>query len=103
LKDRPPPIRNEDPPPIADENPLPKHWLYERITVEQAEAEHMSGGVPFGGLNAKWQELKAAMRTGDELWSFCSPPESWRAHAGRSGVALVRDRRIVGDLVTMMN
>jgi hypothetical protein len=103
LKHGPPPIGNETPPPIVDEDLLPKHWLQERISAEQAEVEHMSAGTPFGGLNAKWQEVKAAMRTGDELWSFCSPPDSWRAHAGRSGIALVRDRRIVRDLVTRMN
>jgi hypothetical protein len=103
LNEQPPPIVNKSPPPIVDEGLLPKHCLYERISVEQAETEHMSGGVPFGGVNAKWQALKATMRTGDELWSFCSQPDSWGAHAGRSGVALVRDGRVVADLVTMMN
>ena len=53
LNEGPPPIVNRSTPAIVDENPVPKHWLYERISVEQAEAEHMSGGVPFGGLNAK--------------------------------------------------
>ena len=103
MKHGPPPIGNENPPPIVDEDLLPKHWLQERISVEQAEAEQMSPGVPCGGRNEKWQELKAAMRTGDELWTFCSPPDSWSAHAGRSGIAVVRDRRIVGAMVTMMN
>ena len=43
------------------------------------------------------------MRPGDEVWSFCSPPEDWRAKGGRKGVALVRNGLVVRSVVTMLN
>ncbi len=58
---------------------------------------------PFGFLNAKWEELKARMRTGDEIWTFRSPPESWQDLAGRAGVALVRSNKMIDAIVTVMN
>jgi hypothetical protein len=43
------------------------------------------------------------MHEGDQLWTFTSPPETWQALAGRSGIALLRDGQIVGHHVTLMN
>ena len=100
-------------------------WLQNQVTVEQAEALHTSppvppgptrkwwqfwrgkpttpAAVPFGDQNAEWKALVDLMHEGDQLWTFTSPPETWQALAGRSGVALVRDGRIVGHHVTLMN
>lgn len=94
--------------------------LIERKTIAELEAEntlrpdqiHESDRTgpraammlqPFGGLNAKWEALKARMQPGDELWTFASSPQSWRDLAGRAGIALVRDGQIIERLVTMMN
>jgi len=37
---------------------------------------------PFGFLNRQWEALKVEIKPGDELWSFCSPTESWQQLAG---------------------
>jgi len=93
-----------------------KEWLQNVITVAEAEAMNTPRAdtterhkrfpelsKPFGFQNAEWQSLKAQMRDGDELWTFCSPATMWRNMAGREGVALVRNGNVVGFLVTRMN
>jgi hypothetical protein len=96
------------------EDVYPAEWLQERITVEEAEHLHTRApdersarvpvlGKPFGFLNAEWEELKARMRPGDELWTFASPPRFWQHMAGRSGIALVRDKKMVCAVVTLKN
>jgi hypothetical protein len=83
------------------------HWR--KMTVGEAEAKHcghpgMPGmEKPFGFLNAQWEALKAAMQPGDELYAFRSSPESWIARAGRDGFALVRDGKVVREVITMLN
>lgn len=98
----------------------PKSELLERKTVAELEVEYTlrpdqlsesdrTGPraqillKPFGFQNDKWEALKARMLPGDELWTFASSAESWQALAGRAGIALVRDGRIVEQLVTLMN
>jgi hypothetical protein len=69
------------------------------MTVSEAEAAYpgyprkRGAEKPFGFENARWEALKAAMREGDDLYAFCTSPESWRALAGAAGIALVRDGR----------
>lgn len=58
---------------------------------------------PFGYSNDEWEVLKASMQPSDELWTFASSSASWRALAGRAGVALVRDGNIVATIITMKN
>jgi hypothetical protein len=89
--------------PASEENVIPKQWLDREVSVEQIETEHMVRGVPFGAMNDAWQQLKASLQPGDRLWTFCSSPESFRALAGRCGIALVRNGKVVKQLVTMMN
>jgi hypothetical protein len=97
-----------------DEIFLPPQWLQQRISV--ADAERMYTPVaddradrapelrkPFGFRNAQWEKLKAQMQPGDEIWTFSSPAQSWQDLAGRSGVVLVRDKKIIAEIVVMMN
>jgi hypothetical protein len=58
---------------------------------------------PFGYSNGEWEALKTSMQPGDELWTFASSSASWRALAGRAGIALVRDGKIVATIITMRN
>jgi hypothetical protein len=86
-------------------------WLDEKITIEEAESTNATApesdrpwaGKPFGGRNEEWEAMKAAMLPGDELWTFCSPFDSWKHHAGRKGIALVREAQVLRVLVTLMN
>jgi hypothetical protein len=85
-------------------------WLKRKLTVEQAETEHMVGDerlgpkpVPFGFCNAEWRELIAQMQPGDELWEFSSSRDSWQHLCGRGGIALVRGGEVVASVLTEMN
>jgi len=98
----------------GDSAGIPEEWLVERVDVEQAE--QMFPGVsdertkltpeiakPFGYQHDQWEALKAEMKSGDELWTFSSPADYWKNLAGRLGIALVRDGKIVDVIVTAMN
>jgi hypothetical protein len=88
-----------------EEDLIPKDWLQEKLSLQQAEAANTrpEGGVPFGGQNERWERLKASLQSGDQIWAFYSPPVTWEHCAGRSGVAVVREGRVVDCLITMMN
>ena len=98
------------------DNPCPKSddlimsWMQKRITVEEAEAANLvtderlgPDPVPFGFINDDWKKLLSLMREGDELWEFDSPPETWEKLAGRRGIALVRECRVLYTIITLMN
>jgi len=81
-------------------------WLTKKITVAEAEADNPGisddrvslspeAARPFGFLNRQWEALKAEIKPGDELWSFCSPTESWQQLAGLMGVTLLRDGKVI--------
>ena len=93
---------------------IPAAWLDRKISVEAAETEHP--GVsderaarfpeavkPFGFQNGEWESLKASMQPGDEIWTFASPEDYWKNHAGRAGVALVRAGVPIKAIVTIVN
>lgn len=82
---------------------------WRKTTVAEAEAMHPGNPdrpgreKPFGGVVREWEALKAAMQPGDELYLFHSSPETWRALAGRRGFALVRNGKVVREVVTLLN
>jgi hypothetical protein len=66
------------------------------------------GSVPIlqQGLSSHliyWSALKRIIKPTDELYRFSTSPESWAHLAGRSGYALVRNRKVVAHIVTLMN
>lgn len=93
---------------------IPASWLQKKISAAEAEAAYPGikddrvarfpdAAKPFGFRHAQWEELKAAMIPGDEIWTFASSPESWSDLAGRAGVALVRGGVPIKVLTTAMN
>ena len=84
---------------------IPKDWLRGQLSLEQAEADNTpaGGGLPFNKLNSRWERLKSSFQEGDQIWTFSSSSESAEHFAGRSGVAVVRDGRVVDCIVTRMN
>lgn len=93
---------------------IPVEWLDKKINVVEAEASHPGisddrvvrfpeAAKPFGFQHDEWEELKAELRSGDELWTFTSPPEFWRQRRGTAGIVLVRDGKIVSTLITEFN
>jgi hypothetical protein len=77
-------------------------WLKSRTTIAEVEGGGARVGwygiAVSGPLGEDWAGLKRTMRPGDELWTFSSPEESWRALAGRAGIALVRGGRVVDSM-----
>lgn len=86
-------------------------WLCGRQkTVEEIENNHMVSddrlgptSVAFGFQNKQWQKLKSQIQDGDALREFKSPPETWARMAGRQGIALVRDGKVIDSIVTLRN
>jgi hypothetical protein len=89
--------------PASEENVIPERWLGKEISVEQAEADNMVQGVPFGAMNKEWMQLKRSFQPGDSLWTYCSSPASFKALAGRCGMALVRNGKIINQMTTIEN
>jgi hypothetical protein len=73
--------------------------LTDRTSVAELERDQKT----YGPSNAKWQALKSEMIHGDELWYYCTSPESWQQLHGRAGIALVRRGQVVDRLVVLMN
>lgn len=93
---------------------IPTAWLQKKISVADAETAHPGikddrvarfpeAAKPFGFSHQQWEDLKAAMVPGDEIWTFTSPPESWSGLAGRAGVVLVRNGVPIKMVITAMN
>ena len=90
---------------------IPIEWLRKELIVQACELEHaaeISKGdsqsfVQFVGFNEHWDYLKSLMLTNDEIWDFDSPSEHWYSLCGRSGVALVRNNKIIFTITSMMN
>lgn len=79
------------------------------LSVDQVEAEGLEllksslpgvPRVPFGHDNDLWEELKAVVRPGDELYWYSSPPSAWRVLKGREGYVLVRSGQVIAHLLT---
>jgi hypothetical protein len=74
-------------------------WLLRPLPFEDAESRHMHQGVPFGLQNSKWEEMRSILLSDFkvQLWSFCSPPETWTTFPlrGMEGYALVKDGTII--------
>jgi hypothetical protein len=88
----------------TSEIPIPTDWLIKKISIAQAEADNQSiRDDPFGFMNREWGALKAEIKPGDELWSFVSPKDSWQRLAGRMGVALIRDSKVIKAIFTCIN
>jgi hypothetical protein len=82
-------------------------WLLRPLPVEEVEARHDYDGVPFGLQNAKWQELRSLILADAkmQLWSFCSPPETWTTFPfrGMEGYAAVKEGKIIDFVVTALS
>jgi len=59
--------------------------------------------VPFGFNHRRWLEFKAQILPGDKIVAFESSPESWEHLAGSAGYILVRDGKVVAQIITLMN
>lgn len=75
---------------------MTKEWLARRV-----ERSEVNEKVPKG--HPRFQPFWDELRPDDEIWSYCSPMETWSKMCGRMGYAIVRDGEIVKSCVTLMN
>jgi hypothetical protein len=81
----------------------PKHWLNHRTTVAAAEAASEAGAKEHNltispAWLARWNEFKAKLQVGDELWYFEHFPEPM---TGAAGYCIVREGESVAHIATM--
>ena len=76
---------------------FPADWLVRQISDLEAE-----GGEGLRGWN-RWDDLKAAIKPGDQLWVYCSPPRTWEVLMGSRGIVLLRNGHEIYRVVTVMN
>ncbi len=84
--------------------------IWEKISIEEIENKYTIkddrlGDEPviFGFVNFQWIKIIEAMQENDEFYFFCSDANSWGHLAGREGIALVRDEKIIDSIITRMN
>ena len=96
---------------MPDEHYIDGYRVLRRLTVAEAEAEHMvvrgwlwwRTRTPFGYINDQWRTLVSHMVDGDELWFTSSPQEEWDRLMGNSGILLVRNGKVVDSLLLSLN
>ena len=89
---------------------LPRIRLQRRVSVAEAEAAHLVSDeqlgpspVPFGFMHTAWLALLAQMQPDDELWELRSPASTWQHLCGREGLVLLRQGKVVAQVLTAMN
>ena len=87
-----------------DSTPSP---YQKKVSVLEAEKNHMetvgNKQIPFAGNDDRWQAILSRMQDNDELWEYTSPDEMWEMLAGREGIVLVRDGKVIDNILLRMN
>lgn len=82
-------------------------WLLRPIPWDEAEARHTYDGVPFGRQAERWKRLVATIEADPkaQLWSFCSPPETWTTFPlrGMEGYAVIKEGNIIDFILTTIS
>jgi hypothetical protein len=79
-------------------------WLTHRIAPEEIKTKYLSDKPDTSyWYRLGWTAFLKRIKPGDELWEFCSPPETWHNRRGREGVAMVRRGKVVRSVITRMN
>ncbi|MBX9792504.1 MAG: hypothetical protein K2Y37_26685 [Pirellulales bacterium] len=84
---------------------IPTAWLSRQSTVDALESEFEYDGIVFGHCHSEWQQLKAKIRPGDELWYFISPPETWTGfpRCGMEGITLRRHGQTIDNVLLSLS
>lgn len=83
---------------------IPLAWLTERnIPWEQFAADYRESEAWAPLARDAFQLLWSQVAEADEVGYFSTPPETWQKNFGRAGWVVLRDGKVVGQLVTVMN
>ena len=81
---------------------IPGEWLGDKLSPD-GNIEDVAAMASVGFSREAWQELVESLSPADEVWTFCSPWDSWQNHAGRAGVVCLRDGKVLKTITTLMN
>ncbi len=81
------------------------------LTIEEIETQFLTETtrrtdcpqLPFCFGNDVWEEFKALVQDGDEIYFFSSDPASWQGLAGREGYVLVRQGELIQIFLTLLS
>jgi len=90
---------------------LPVEWLTEcvvpRASCDLSEAARQALIVELGSgflnLATEWSSFNDQITSFDEIWEFDSPAEYWDSLCGSSGIALIRDQKVIAEITCEMN
>ncbi|HAW08426.1 MAG TPA: hypothetical protein DCW42_04545 [Bacteroidetes bacterium] len=89
---------------------IPSGLLIKKISIQEAESENISSYfdngtflMPFGRYNPVWNEMKANMFEGDEVWEFSTSSIWWENLCGSAGVCIIRNGQPIDAIITMKN
>jgi len=73
---------------------IPNEWLVAKTSIDRVEALMQPKDNSYRGHiyldHAQWEQFKAKLGPGDELWEFRSPPETGQT-GGQEGYVIVRE------------
>ena len=69
--------------------------------VRQALLAELRSG--FVNLASEWVLFRDQILHIDEIWEFDGPAEYWDPLCGSSGIALVRDQKVISEITCEMN
>ena len=77
-------------------------WLRARANVEEIDELIASSPEKFRE-RCGWNEIRANLKPGDEIWHYESPQETWDKLRGRAGICVRRDGKVIEAIQTRMN
>jgi hypothetical protein len=92
---------------VGVDGPVPNEWLTEIVNRQEFEAyvtRVVADPDSLEKFKIKLRMFVSKITSGDEVWSFASPPESWANLMGRAGFAITSaGGEIACSLVTELN
>lgn len=80
-----------------------RHETIEREALAEIARCRDCPQKPFGYQQAEWEQFKRLIREGDCVVFFRSNPASWNGLYGVEGYALIKNRKVVRIILTLMS
>jgi hypothetical protein len=81
--------------------PLTVKEVQNELTEDAKRASTGGRRVIPGG--PEWEELKAKLKRGDQLYFYKTDRQSWQELRGREGYVAIRGNEVIDDFLTRMN
>jgi hypothetical protein len=88
---------------FVDKNPVRVELLKIATTEDEQQYASWTSEEVSGQEVEKEMGAEYTPQSGDHIYAFCSPPDTWENLCGRQGYLIVRDGKIVRTVVTMLN